>query len=1151
MKQAISLLRKVIVPLICALSISILSFPAYAVTGFLTNLSGLHGIQGIWEERNEGLYSDYTGDAFAMSETSADNFTYEVEITFNRQSGAASLVFRANDTGDRSYVANLDKNQGNVRIFKFTDTGAITIGEAPIPDPSKSSYRLKVQAVGPQINYYVDGQLVISINDTQYSVGKLGLLTFSTSITYQNLWYTPITDDTLPELTSLTIQGVEFSPAFNSTIRNYSAVIPFATESVKVTVSSPHAVTMRVLDETGYLIHQDTTLTDGEASEPIVLPVGNNTIQIQVTAQEGMQSVYHIVIKRQSDPNSAYSEKYRPQFHYTPEKNWINDPNGLMYNEVTGEYHMFYQYNPDGPTWGNIHWGHAVSKDLVHWEELPVALEPDEMGMIFSGCGVIDRDNTSGLFDESTPPGARMVVIYTSAGGEENGYAGEKQSLAYSKDNGRTWIKYEGNPVIPNTGNRYTPGDTPQDPTGFRDPKIVWYEDESYESGGIWMMIVAGGNARIFTSPDLIHWTYNSDLKYKDSEKTINSECPGLYPMALDGNKNDIKWVYTGAGNFYVIGTIQRDTDGLLHFTAETDKIEPINGDPQMYATMGYYNDPKGRLLLVSWMRDTSASALESEGKVWEGVQSIPMVAQLRTIHGEMRVTSQPIEELETLRSEILFETENTLISPENSNILADITGEKYDIEAVFTLGTAKEFGFNLRTGNGQKTTVLYDVDRAKLELDRRESGKVVGGILEMAMEPLERNRIKLRILLDWSVIDIFGNDGETAISSLFFSEPSSNGLEFFVEDGDVTIDSMTIYNMKSARRDDTKEVAPLYVTLTGPSYIVPTGTQFQLNASVMPPNTANRDVTFTLSDHSLAQIIGRSGTQITLKALKVGELTVTAIGPNGLRDTYTVTIGSNSFQTNLSQWTPSGGNWTLTDNGYEGDCLGDGFLISKDYFEGDFVFEADAVLKQGSAFALVFRAQGENPSAAGGYILNMDTSGSYAGQQFRIFEFPYFSAAQSDIATKSFSDLHFHPEYGKSYHLKLIVKNNAISFYVDDMEVFRDVQDKDSTYLFEGGRLGVMGFAGVVQFQNVYGYTGNGPYPTEPSVTPSPSDITRPTGEIPSSTDTTTDIQTSFTAAPTSPETGRTAMGLLSAVLVMAASLFSALILKRKQMFS
>lgn len=1128
-----------------------MSFPAYAQTGFITNLNGLHGIQGTWEERAEGLYSDYTGDAFAMSSTTADNFVYEADVTFNRQSGAASLVFRANDAGDRSYVANLDKNQNNVRIFKFTDTGAITLGQAPIPNPSKETYHLKVQAVGTQINYYVDDTLVITAEDNQYATGKLGLLTFSTSITYQNLRYETISDTQLPEISALHMEGVEISPNFTSGTKNYTAVIPYETDSISVTISSPHSVSMRVIDETGYLIHQEESLVNGAASSAVSLPVGSNTLQLKVMGNGGMQSVYTVTIKRRPDPDTAYTEKYRPQFHFTPENNWINDPNGLMYNEVTGEYHMFYQYNPDGPTWGNIHWGHAVSTDLVHWEELPVALEPDKMGMIFSGCGVIDRDNTSGLFDESTPAGARMVVIYTAAGGEENGYSGEKQSLAYSKDNGRTWIKYDGNPVIPNTGNQYTPGDTPQDPTGFRDPKIYWYEDESYENGGIWMMIVAGGNARIFTSPDLIHWTHNSDLKYKDSGKSINSECPGLYPLPLDGDENNIKWVYTGSGNFYVIGSLTKGADGMLRFTAETDKIEPINGDPQMYATMGYFNDPEGRTLLVSWMRDTSASALAGEGKVWDGVQSIPMVTELRTVNGEMRLTSQPIEELKTLRTDLLYETSGKTVSSSDANILAGLTGEKYDIEAVFTLGTAKEFGFNLRTGNGQKTAVYYDVESKRLVLDRRESGKVVGGTLDMAMEPLEGNKVKLRILLDWSVVDAFGNGGEAAISSLFFSEPSSNGLEFFVKDGTVTIDFLTIYNMKSAQRDDTKEVEPLYVTLTGPNYIIPVGTEFQLNASVMPPNTADKRVSFVLSDDTLAQVVGTTGTQITLKAVKAGKLTITATGPNDLKDTHTVTIGPDSFKTNLSQWTPSGGTWTLTENGYEGNCPGDGFLISKEYFDGDFVFEADAVLKQGAALALVFRAQGENPAAAGGYILNMDTSGSYAGQRFRIFEFPYFSASQSDIAVKPFSELDFHPEYGKSYHLKLVVKDDAISFYVDDMEVFKEVRDRDNAYLFDGGRLGVMGFAGVVQFQNVYGNSGDetGPTtPTDPSGTTDPEETSRPTGQISPSPDTTTAQETPSSAVPLPPETGFKPEAVLIATVLVSASLFGVFVFKKKQ---
>lgn len=195
----------------------------------------------------------------------------------------------------------------------------------------------------------------------------------------------------------------------------------------------------------------------------------------------------------------SYSEDYRPQFHYTPHANWMNDPNGLVYNEETGEYHLFYQYcktliesQPDK------YWGHAVSVDLVNWKELEPTNNPDTMGGIWSGSAVIDRKNTSGFFDENTKPGARMVAFFTYAGGDTT-HGFQKQGVAYSLDNGKSWIKYAGNPVIKGFKNGAVLYEN-------RDPKVIWYPDVSYKNGGIWLMMIAEMRARLFSSHNLIDW---------------------------------------------------------------------------------------------------------------------------------------------------------------------------------------------------------------------------------------------------------------------------------------------------------------------------------------------------------------------------------------------------------------------------------------------------------------------------------------------------------------------------------------------------------------------------------------------------------------------------------------------------------------------
>ncbi|WRZ54954.1 GH32 C-terminal domain-containing protein [Streptomyces sp. NBC_01314] len=246
-----------------------------------------------------------------------------------------------------------------------------------------------------------------------------------------------------------------------------------------------------------------------------------------------------------------YTETYRPQFHFTPEKNWMNDPNGLVYYK--GEYHLFYQYNPNGNSWGDMSWGHAVSRDLVHWEELPLALSHDDEEMVFSGSAVVDWNNTTGFGTKKNPP---MVAIYTSA--YKNG-GKQAQSLAYSTDRGRTWTRYQGNPVLDIGSNN------------FRDPKVQWYEPTKS-----WLMTVSLSTehkVRFYSSKNLKDWTLQSEFGPAGATGGV-WECPDLFPLAVDGDKKKIKWVLVvninpggiagGSGSQYFVG----DFDGKK-FTAD------------------------------------------------------------------------------------------------------------------------------------------------------------------------------------------------------------------------------------------------------------------------------------------------------------------------------------------------------------------------------------------------------------------------------------------------------------------------------------------------------------------------------------------------------------------------------------------------------
>lgn len=496
-----------------------------------------------------------------------------------------------------------------------------------------------------------------------------------------------------------------------------------------------------------------------------------------------------------------YDQEYRAQYHYSPMRNWMNDPNGLVYNEATKEYHMFYQYCQTLEEDQNAkYWGHAVSKDLVHWQELQAAISPDDIGSIWSGSCVIDKYNTSGFFDDSTPAGARMVALFTYAGGDTTqGF--EKQGIAYSKDNGLTWTKYEGNPVLGSVrdGNTIYDG-------GFRDPKVIWYEDDSYQNGGIWLMVVAGGKARIFTSPDLKNWTYNSTMTYMDGTTPIESECPDFYPLSVQGDESDAdKWIYSAAGRSYVVGELIKDSESKFTFKAETNMLTLMNLPTDMYAAQTFFNDPKGRRIAVYWMIDLSSKEENNLGeKAWDGVQSLPMEMKLlKDADGEYQLRAYPVEELNALKGDTaLLEVSNETFSGTYEKVSA-VTGELLYIDIVFDPGTASRIVFDLRAGGDEKTTVSYNAKSGMMTLVRSESGAFIKENTSTIVPLSENGTVHMQIYVDRSVVDIFTDTGANSLHGLIYPAKSSVGLRLRSSGGEATIKSLNIYEMKSAWNKD------------------------------------------------------------------------------------------------------------------------------------------------------------------------------------------------------------------------------------------------------------------------------------------------------------------------------------------------------------
>ncbi len=456
-------------------------------------------------------------------------------------------------------------------------------------------------------------------------------------------------------------------------------------------------------------------------------------------------------------PVKIYNELYRPQFHFSPEINWQNDPNGLVFYK--GEYHLFYQYNPFGNEWGYMHWGHAISTDLVHWEQLPIALFPDndskdkEVCTEFSGSGLVDENNVTGLQkgDEKT-----ILLFYTS---QKCG-----QRLAYSNDKGRTWTKYEKNPII-----AYNETDD------ARDPKVVWHEaskqfvmvlyrkpDNDEKQKGI----------SFYTSKNLIDWEYKSHTPGF-------FECPDLVELPVNRRADDKKWILFNGDGSYLIGTFNGEK-----FVAESPKL-PGDMGLNYYATQTWSNIPEadGRTIQIAWMKGGEYPKMPFNGQM-----TFPCVLSLKKFTDGIRLIRKPVKEIELLHGKGEVWENKNLIPGINKNLTHKVDNDCMHIIGSFKLKTADTFGFVVRLdkkNNG--TEIMYNVKSKTLTC--------LGN--SVIVEPID-GTLKLEILLDRSSIEIFANDGRAVMSSCFIPNEYANGIYLFNTGGELLVEKLEIYPMKS-----------------------------------------------------------------------------------------------------------------------------------------------------------------------------------------------------------------------------------------------------------------------------------------------------------------------------------------------------------------
>lgn len=494
-------------------------------------------------------------------------------------------------------------------------------------------------------------------------------------------------------------------------------------------------------------------------------------------------------------------EQYRPAIHFTPEANWMNDPNGMVYYE--DEYHLFYQYYPDSNVWGPMHWGHAVSEDMVSWERLPIALYPDSIGDIFSGSAVIDWKNTTGFQTGEHPP---MVAIFTQhlMEGEKAGRVDyQSQGIAYSLDKGRTWTVYDGNPVIPNPGIK-----------DFRDPKVIWHEENQE-----WVMAFAAGDRiKFYTSPNLIDWQFESDFGMEEGDHGGVWECPDIFKLKVEGEDRE-KWVLLvsinpgapngGSGTQYFVG----DFDGKT-FTNNQDPEHTswLDYGRDNYAGVTWSDIPEedGRRLFIGWMSNWNYGQVVPT-ETWRSAMTLPRSLHLKRNNetGVYRVDSRPVKELEVLEVEIIQMDDIAKIDQNEIFSIAKGDGQlfkhPYKVKVTFDLTKSSSTDFGIRLDNPE-TGDIYKLGfkDGRLYSDRTKSG-LVDFEERFAKEihyALARNisdddKVELEVFFDRSSVEIFVNNGESVMTELYFPQNGYTRGHIFSSEGEVTINGFTTTSLK------------------------------------------------------------------------------------------------------------------------------------------------------------------------------------------------------------------------------------------------------------------------------------------------------------------------------------------------------------------
>lgn len=502
------------------------------------------------------------------------------------------------------------------------------------------------------------------------------------------------------------------------------------------------------------------------------------TISIDITGMPS-SSLCWKEIKVSDTFDSSNREKFRSVYHHTPVYGWMNDPNGMFYKD--GVYHLYFQYNPYGSMWGNMTWGHSTSTDLVHWTDEGTPIVADAWGTIFSGSCVVDKDNTAGF-----GKGA-VIAFYTSAKPSPWGDV-QAQSMAYSLDNGKTFTKYEHNPILTSSER------------DFRDPKVFWYAP-----GKHWVMMLAvGQEIQIYSSPNLKDWKKESSFGTMQGAHGGVWECPDLVEVPVEGTKEK-KWVlicninpggpFGGSATQYFVGHF----DGKVFVNESPTLTKWMDWGKDNYATVTWSNAPAGRCIALGWMSNWQY-ANNVPTTQYRSTNTIARDLTLYKVDEELYLRSKPSAEIEKARGKkINLPAFKVSGIHEVESLLTDNNGA-YELDMTIENAGSSKIAFSLVNGKGEKVSMYYDVVRKQFVMDRSVSGVVdfSRDFPAVTVAPVDNtDTIHLRLFVDRSSIEAFGEDGKFVMTNLVFPAEPYNKLIFESEENGYTVKSLDVYRLQ------------------------------------------------------------------------------------------------------------------------------------------------------------------------------------------------------------------------------------------------------------------------------------------------------------------------------------------------------------------